>query len=171
MTKATWILLTAGCIGVWAIAACEPGEPAGRESQVPPPARHAVQSEELHDIMSRVGAEVRETWPQEIARLKARQAREQAPERFEEIATTAGELANDAHAIPQAVPQTELAGPDREEFMRLVSQLESSARSLQNAAARQNQRGVQASLDRVRDTCKDCHRQFRAVAGPLRFGF
>jgi hypothetical protein len=120
--------------------------------------------------MAGMGEQVRQTWPQEIAPLKEEQARQEDPVRFGEVAQAAGRLANAAHSIPDAVPETVLAGPDRQQFLRLVAELESRSRGLATAANQHDEAAMDTSLERVRTTCHNCHSRFRDVAGRLRWG-
>lgn len=154
-------------LGVLTVVACGPEAPQNREGQIPPQAHHAVHSAALRSLMTEMGREVRQRWPQEIAQLKAQQ---NASQRQNDIVATADRLANAAHAIPESVPESELTGSDREAFMRLVAQLESNARSLARKAGERDSAGVDTALSQLRGTCNACHSQFREITGPLRWG-
>lgn len=149
-----------------ALGSCGPDGSQDQVGRTAPPARHAVHSEALRSIMSGFNREMQHTWPQEIAQLKQQQS--MTPQRFEEIAEAADRLANAAHAIPQALPDSALDGPERQEFMHLVAQLESRSRGLAQQASQHSTAGVDAALDQIRATCSSCHSQFRELAGALR---
>lgn len=149
---------------------CGPEGSQERAGELSPPARHAVHSRDLRTVMAGMEAQVRDVWPQEIAPLKEQQARRESKARFGEVAQAANRLANTAHSIPDAVPEPVLSGPDRQQFLRLVAELESRSRGLATAADRHNEVEMDAAMARVRATCRDCHSQFRDVAGRLRWG-
>lgn len=151
-----------------AVGSCGPDSTHDEVGRAGPPARHAVHSQALRSIMSGFDQEMHHTWPQEIAELKRQQNHTSA--RFDEIVETATRLANAAHAIPESVPDSELAGPDRQAFMHLVAQLESQSRGLAQQASLRSTAGVDTALDQVRATCTGCHSQFREYTGPLPSG-
>jgi len=151
--------LLLGCV---ALASCGPeASNRGRAGQVAAPARHAVYSAELRSIMTGLQTDVGLTWPQ------GQPATPVGPDSFERVALTAERLANAAHAIPQAVPESAVAGRERQAFMQLVARLESNARGLRNRAAAHDASGLQLAMEQLQRTCTECHQQFRAVAGPM----
>ncbi len=152
------------CCGL--AVSCGP-EGSEKRAEVSPPSRHAVESEKLRSLMAGMQAQVGETWPQEIAPLKEQQARKADEARFGQVARAAAQLANAANAIPESVPEKVLSGPDRQQFLRFVAELESRSRGLAMAANQHNEGDMDTAMDRVRATCRDCHSQFRDVAGRL----
>lgn len=153
--------------GTLLLLACDPDVSRTQKQEAPAGSRHAIHSEQLRSIMAGMDEQARETWPQEIAGLKRQQDAQDSPERFERIASTAGRLAGTAHTIPQAVPESVLAGAQRQEFMKLVAQLESQARGVEKQAQTRNRSATDSALKQMRETCTACHQRFREVTGPL----
>lgn len=121
--------------------------------------------------MGRLGAQVRESWPQELEPIKKEEARAEQKDRLSRAAELADSLAASAEAIPTAVPASELSGSDRAAFQSLAQQLRGGAEQVGQRARANDTQGMDHALGQVRRTCTQCHEQFREIAGPLRFGF
>lgn len=154
------------------LGSCAPQpEPTARQDQVSGPSRHAVRGQQLRSVMSRMGTEVRKAWPQEIASEREAQAQQRDAMRFEDAADLAKALAEAANGIPGALEAGQLSGQDLKAFMDDVDALRARSADLRSAAQRRDKPGMRKAMADVRDTCMDCHRQFREVAGPLKFGW
>lgn len=164
--------LLVGGLGLWLGSCSEPaGTPGPQRAAVgPPPARHAVHTEKLRAIMSRMGGRVAKEWPQEIADLRAAQEGADEQARFREAGAMAKNLAEAADLIPDAVADADMTPAEKQAFMVNVDQLRQQAEELQSVALAQDLAGMKATLSRIQTTCYGCHAQFREVAGPLQFG-
>lgn len=143
--------------------------PAGAES-VPLPARHAMHSERLLEIMRKLDRRRRVSWPQEVEDEyrradKASQARE-----FERSKALAGALASAAEAIPDAIRDIEMSDEDRLGFHAQVDRLHKGAIELQETADRGDAAAMRNVMARIDATCNECHQKYRDVAGPLSRG-
>ena len=165
------VILGAG-LSAALLSSCTPQpETAARHDQVSGPSRHAVQSQRLRAVMGRVGTEVRKTWPQEIASEREAEAQRRDEMRFEDAANLADDLAEAANEIPGALDSGQLSGQDLKAFMDDVDALRARAADLRSAAQDKNLPAMRRAMSNVRETCMDCHRQFRQVSGPLEFGW
>jgi hypothetical protein len=150
-------------------AGCKPGAGAERE-KVAPPARHAISSRQLQDVMQHMGSQVGRNWPQEIAEERVASAQRDRRLRFRRAAELSGVLAESAKLIPEAAPAEELTPAERTVFMARVKDLEQEAGELRDAARKQDADRMERLLARIQGTCMACHDQFAELAGPIRFG-
>jgi hypothetical protein len=138
---------------------------------VPEPARHAVHSKQLAEIMSAMEAEVGVNWPQEIAEEKEAQREQARRARQQRAARMAKLLSNSAARIPEAIAGVELSQRERELFLNLTTKLEKQADALQKMADEADKEKLTKMLSRIEDTCYACHSQFSELAGSLDIDF
>lgn len=160
-------------MSVWIVAvACDDGSrSAGAGRTATPPARHAVHSERLRQIMQGMGTEVEKKWPQEIAEERAEAARRDRRRKFDKAAELARILSESAPLIPEAVSDVQLSETERETFLAQAETLQTQAGELRRAAEEQQLDEMEQVLQEIRTTCTACHQQFAELAGPVRFGW
>lgn len=134
-------------------------------------ASHAVHSRQLREVMADLAGGAKKTWPQEIAEEKAEQTREQRKQDFGRAAKLAKALKRAAADIPGACEGMEMTPAEQQTFMALVRQLEFQSAELASAAKSENQESMKIVLRRIKNTCYDCHDQFRCATGPIEYPF
>lgn len=135
-------------------------------SDVPPPVRHAVHTDELQRVMSGLGKAVASTWPQEI-QAEMRDSRSTDYEKAEQLARR---LAETTRILPGTIRNSEMSAEDREVFLANVDLLASQASQLEASAREHRLQEMRRILGQIQTTCYGCHSQFRGEPGPLKFG-
>jgi len=149
--------------------ACHQGHRAAapRPSDADASPSHAVQSEELRQIMNRLDELQLTVWPQELQAEYASAEEYAAAKALWEARQLADALAVAAETIPISVEHMPMSEADRRSFTSQVETLREQAVRLEQAAAlgdRERMRRVLASID---ETCLSCHERFRDISGPL----
>lgn len=171
VTKALAASVALILLALVAWSSCGPDPSEGHQDRLAAreaaPARHAIRTEQLHQIMSKLGRSSAQDWPQEMADLRSTQD-EQA--RFREARLVAGALAQAAKQIPGAVADAPLTEQQRDAFLAGVDELEQKAAQLEAAAAAHDLKRMRSTLSKIKMNCYGCHAQFKEYAGPLQFG-
>lgn len=126
---------------------------AGRET----PERHAIQSDELQEVMREIDTLALQRLPQEIDPEQARDRR------IEKVAELADHLAVSASQIPHVVGQDQLQGDDWHEFVCLADKLRDQALELKAHAADRHVGNMERALESMTTTCNSCHSLFRGL--------
>jgi hypothetical protein len=131
--------------------------------EAPPPARHAVNSERLRQLMRGLERLGGDRLPREL------DLRQERRRRAEELAAIALALAESAEQIPLVLGEVELEPAQREEFTRLAAALRARCLELAERAPELPEAELRARLDAVGESCDACHRRFRVLpaAPPL----
>jgi len=125
-----------------------------RLDRTPAPARHAVHSERLQELMRSLDALSLERLPQ------AMDVEVERERRAEEIAAVARAIADTARKIPVATAGIELDADEREAFERSAVLLSERAEQLGRDGAMLTPEEIRGGVDAIEATCKGCHRQF-----------
>ena len=158
-------MLLFGVVGLMAVSCGRPtggGETRNME-EIPESARHAVQSERLRQIMDDLERQVAKTWPQEIQVHKEALTERQRQEKFRKAATLAEDMREASGTIPEAVAKVPMSTEQREEFDKLVRQMQFQTAELEAAARAQRDDTMQDVFADIKTTCKDCHDRFGHV--------
>jgi cytochrome c556 len=151
-----------------ALSACSPRTRTESEQRTAPAVEHAIDNEQIEELMGKLGAEYLRVWPQEVQEERERAARRTRARRFSEVASVAARLRDAAGQLPSLVEDAELSDERRQEFNDLSARLADQADKLADAARAEDEKRVQAVVNRINSTCTQCHAQFREQAGPLR---
>jgi len=153
---------TTACAAGWVLAllfcccACSPQRAqVAAEPPAQPPLLHAVYSDQLKSIMSRMNNLVFER------ELTALQIEELRAESLENLVSTVRELVLTAREMQETSPGTALATEDRITFEAMARQLLSTAETLGEEAQRADLTGMDLTFRRLNETCDTCHRLFR----------
>ncbi len=167
-------VLALGVIGLMAVvvvmSACGPREETiAREeaSEVAEPARHAVYSAELQDLMRRMNGDIGKVWPQEVAAEKEELTKQEQEARFRRAEQLAEALKKSAKSIPESAESMDLNEAEHQSFDALVRQLQFHSAELASAAKAKNRQSMQLILGRIENTCNYCHTQFDIKLKPI----
>ncbi|MDD1612170.1 MAG: cytochrome c [Methylococcaceae bacterium] len=121
------------------------------------PALHAIQSERLQGLMSRLNDLVFERMLTEVELDRERRLR------MQEMAEAAGTMLGTVQEISNALPSLELSSPDRQTFMELSTRLKEQVTALKQEAEQNYVDGIQKRLEQIVAICNECHRSFRQL--------
>jgi len=147
-------------LGLLLLSGCTTS-PAGRDPSGPAPGagpvrHHAVHSEDLRAVMSRISELDVARLPQELGPAGPRE-----PD-LAEIARVAGSLAESATRIPQAIGDVDLDPAEREVFLSLARRLQHQSQALRGQAVQGRSAPSRATLQEINTTCAACHALFRS---------
>ena len=125
--------------------------------EAPPPARHAVQSERLRQVMANLERLAVDRLPQELDPERDR-ARSAAA-----VGEIAAALAASAGRIPDVLSEVELQDARREEFRALAEALERRSIALSRQAPDLGLAALRSEIAGIDATCEACHRRFRVL--------
>ena len=134
------------------------------------PARHAIRSDQLQDIMGELAQQVAKNWPQEVETEMRTQADQMRQKNFEKAHQLGQALAQASQSIPDSIANSNMSENDLSVFLSSAGMLRWQALALAKHAEQKNLEGMQHSLNIIQTTCYGCHTQFRQHAGPLKFG-
>ena len=120
---------------------------------------HAVQSQQLRDVMVRLRGLEFQRSPQELDDLDHQQVS------LEQASAIAMELAGAANRIAEVAPETGLPSGDQTIFIELARELHAEATGLSADAAESRTGLFRSSMRRIEATCVKCHQLFRDVGG------
>jgi len=126
-----------------------------RLDQTPVPARHAVHSERLQELMRGLERLSSERLPQAMNLEVARQRQ------AGEIAEVARAIAVTARQIPVEAAGVELGASEREQLERAAGLLIERAERLGRNGATLTPQQLRVEVDAIEASCDGCHRQFQ----------
>lgn len=141
-------------------AGCAHKPPSGADLPLSPKATgeatlHAVHSEELRDIMSRVRGLAFERLPQEL------ESQDRSVDHLQQAGFIARDLAQATHRMTSVAEHLDLTADEQVEFLRLAESLRTHAAELREHASQRRRRALRATMDQVNSTCVQCHELFR----------
>ena len=121
------------------------------------PALHAIQDQELRELMGRMNSLMMERFmtEQEMDVERSRFARQ--------IIDASKTLASTAKALLNKLPGLGLNAKEQSAFRMLAQKLEHQANSLQKQTQNRNFNAVSATLHDMTSTCMACHTLFRKL--------
>jgi len=119
------------------------------------PALHAIQSERLQDLMSRLNDLMFEHLLTEVELDKERRLR------MQEMAEAAGVMLGTVQEIPNALPSLALNAQDRQAFLDLSGRLKEQVTRLKEEAEQNYVDGIPKRIEQIVAICNECHRSFR----------
>ncbi len=121
------------------------------------PALHAVQSERLQKLMSRLNDLMFERMLTEVELDRERRLR------MQEMAKTASAMLGTVQEIPNALPSLALNAEDKQTFLGLSARLQEQVTLLRREAEQNYVDGIPKRLDQIVAICNECHRSFRPL--------
>jgi len=121
------------------------------------PALHAIQSERLQDLMSRLNDLMFEHLLTEVELDRERRLR------LQEMAKVAGVMLGTVQEIPDALPSLALNVQDRQAFLDLSGRLKEQVTQLKEEAEQNYVDGIPRRIEQIVAICNECHRSFRQL--------
>jgi len=121
------------------------------------PALHAIQSERLQDLMSRLNDLMFEHLLTEVELDRERRLR------LQEMAEVAGVMLGTVQEIPNALPSLALNAEDRQAFLDLSGRLKEQVTQLKQEAEQNYVDGIPKRIEQIVAICNECHRSFRQL--------
>lgn len=121
------------------------------------PALHAIQSERLQSLMSRLNDLMFERMLTEVELDRERRLR------MQEMAEVAGTMLETVKEIPNALPSLALNDKDELTFLDLSARLREQVAMLKQEAEQNYVDGIPKRIEQIVAICNECHRSFRQL--------
>ncbi|MGR9100905.1 MAG: hypothetical protein ACU826_10095 [Gammaproteobacteria bacterium] len=118
-------------------------------------ALHAVQSQRLRRLMAALNDLMYERMLTEVEIDRMRRSRTR------DLAVAAGSMLETLDYIPEVLPDLGLEQRETADFLGLVDRLKKETALLRQEAEQNYVDAIPAQLDRIVETCNECHRLYR----------